>query len=157
MKLTCSRSKSPDVINIAVIYRPPAKTTIEKFCDDLSDLFDRLGEEIDSDRLVCCGDFNCGGDDSTSVCSELQTVFEAHGLQQLVQSPTRNTLDCSSLLDLVVCRANSRRISHVAVQSSNDVSDHDLVTWSLSTRLKPKPLLTTYRFRSLKKVDWTRF
>ena len=120
------------------------------FYDEISGLFDKFDDVIDGDQFVCCGDFNCGGgDDPTSVSSDLQAVFDSHGLQQFVQSPTRRTLRCSSLLDLVVCRSNSRRISQVAVQPSHAVSDHDLVTWFLSTKLILKPQLVTYRFRSL--------
>jgi hypothetical protein len=127
------------------------------FHDDLSDLFDRFGAAIDADKFVCCGDFNCGGVDSTSISLDLQTLFDAHGLEQFVQSPTRHVADCSSLLDLVVCRSESNRISQVAVQPSHGVSDHELVTWSLSTSLKLKPQLVSFKFRQLKNVDWVRF
>ena len=34
------------------------------------------------------------------------------------------------------------------------VSDHDLVTWTLSTKTKPTRRLVGYKFRSLKNVDW---
>jgi len=156
LRLTSSNSKSSDVINLAVVYRPPS-TDLSDFYDDLSSLFDKFGDVIDRDQFICCGDFNCGGDGPTTTSPDLQSVFEAHGLQQLVKSPTRRTSKKSSLLDLVVCRANSMRVSHVEVRSSHEVSDHDCVTWSLHTRLKTKPILTAYKFRQLKNVDWTIF
>ena len=84
---------------MTVVYRPPSMSNIEAFYDNLSDLLDQLGDVIDGDRFVCCGDFNCSGDDPKSVSTELQTVFDAHGLQQLVQSPTRRTVNKSSLSD----------------------------------------------------------
>jgi hypothetical protein len=150
--LTSSNSKSSDVITLAVVYRPPS-TDLTDFYDDLSSLFDKVGDVIDRDQFIRCGDFNCGGDGPTTTSPDLQAVFEAHGLQQLVKSPTRRTSKKSSLLDLVVCRANSMRVSHVEVRSSHEVSDHDCVTWSLHTRLKTKPILTAYKFRQLKSVD----
>ena len=106
VKLVLSRSNSSDVISFAVAYRPPttpAASSVAAFYDELSGLFDKLADAIDGDRLVCCGDFNCGGDDATSVSSDMHAVFDAHGLQQFVQSPTRRTHGCSSLLDLVIC------------------------------------------------------
>ena len=78
------------------------------FLDDLSTMFDTLDDVINSDRLVVCGDFNCGGNNSISVSIDLQTVFDTHGLRQSVQSPTRRTNDVSNLLDLVIGRDGSR-------------------------------------------------
>ena len=125
LRLTSSRSGSSDIINLAAIYRPPStksktnitlpSTDLNAFYDDLSSFFDTFGEVIDRDEFICCGDFNCGGDSPTTTAPELHSVFEAHGLQQLVQSPTRRTDDSSSLLDLVVCRAKSTRVSNVGV------------------------------------------
>jgi len=50
----------------------------------------------------------------TSVSSDIQTVLDSIGLQQLVQSPTRRTIDASNLLNLVIGRDGSRCISSVA-------------------------------------------
>ena len=102
LRLTSSNSKSSDVINLVVVYRPPS-TDLSEFYDDLSILFDKFGDVIDRDQFICCGDFNCGGDSPTTTSPDLQSVLEAHGLQQLVKSPTRRTSKKSSLLDLVVC------------------------------------------------------
>jgi hypothetical protein len=95
VKLALSPSNSSDVISLAVIYRSPttkAASPIAAFYDELSGLFDKLADASDGDRLVCCGDFNCGGDDATSVSPDMHAVFNAQGLQPFVQSPTRRTL-----------------------------------------------------------------
>ena len=105
-----SRSTADDV-TIAVIYRPPSSTTgIASFLDELSDLLVKIGDVIDADRLVMCGDFNCPGVDSASVRSDLLSLLDAHGLQQFVKAPTRRNLNVANLLDLVIGSASSKRI-----------------------------------------------
>ena len=157
LKLVCTQNKTVDNITMATIYRPPTSAADGAFYDELSCLFDGLGDVIDGDRFVCCGDFNCAGDDEASISPGLLTVLDAHGLQQLVQSPTRTTNHTRSLLDLVICSSSSTRVSQVAVQPSHQVSDHDLVTWSTSASLRTKPQLVSFKFRTLKNVDWARF
>ena len=89
VKLIISRSKSSDVINMAVIYRPPttAENPAAVFYDEISGLFDKFSDIIDGDQFVCCGDFNCGGDDPTSVSSDLQAMFDARRLHQSSRMP----------------------------------------------------------------------
>jgi hypothetical protein len=68
---------------LAVIYRPPTNTaasSVAAFYDELSGLFGKLADAIDGDQLVCCGDFDCGGDDAPSIRSDIidmQAVFDA--------------------------------------------------------------------------------
>src|SRR5208282_3820408 len=155
LSINPTRDNSAGGITVAIIYRPPSSSTVE-FYDDLSEMLDKLGDVIDTDRLVASGDFNCGGASPPSVSTDLQTVFDTHGLRQFVESPTRRTADVSNLLDRVVGRVGSDRISRVAVQPSH-VSDHDLVTWTLSTKTKPTRRLVSYKFHSLKNVDWASF
>jgi len=45
----------------------------------------------------------------------------------------------------------------VAVHSAHHASAHDIVTWSMASRLKPVRQLVDYKFRSLKNVDWSSF
>jgi hypothetical protein len=45
----------------------------------------------------------------------------------------------------------------VAAQTSHHASDHDIVTWTVSSRLKVASQLVNYKFRSLKNVDWSSF
>ena len=156
LSINATRDDSTSGVTVAIIYRPPSSTaaTIAEFHDELSEMFDTLSDAIDTDRFVACGDFNCGGDSPTSISTDLQTLFNTHGLQQFVQSPTRRTVKVSNLLDLVVGRVGSNCISDVAVHPSHSASDHDIVTWKLSTRTKPPRQLISFRFRSMKNVDW---
>ena len=70
IKLCCSGtlSSSSNNVTMAVDYRPPSMSNIEAFYDNLSDLLDQLGDVIDGDRFVCCGDFNCSGVYRTADC-----------------------------------------------------------------------------------------
>ena len=140
--------------------RRPISTAVNHlptFYDELSDLLARLGDVIDTDRFVACGDLNCGGADSTSVRDDLSTQLDAHGPRQFVTTAARRKATVSNLLDVVVANADSSLISQVTVQLSHGVFDHDLVTWSLSSRVRPPRHVLTYRFRNLKSVDWTKF
>jgi endonuclease/exonuclease/phosphatase family metal-dependent hydrolase len=128
--LATLRAGKADDVTIAVIYRPPSMSfdSIESFLDDLSDLLLKLGDVIEADRLVLCGDFNCPGSNSTSIRTDLSSLLDAHGLQQFVTTATRRTLNIENPLDLVIGGAASTRIRQVGALSSHGVSDHDLVT-----------------------------
>ena len=138
---------------VAIIYRPPSSSaaTIAEFHDELSEMFDRLIDVIDTDRFVACGDFNCGGDSPTSISTDLQTLFNTHGLQQFVQSPTRRTVKVSNLLVLVVGRVGTKL--HFR-RSRTSVAQLIRPRHRLSTRTKPPRQLISFRFRSMKNVDW---
>ena len=158
-QLATLRAGKTDDVTIAVIYRPPSMSldSIESFLDDLSDLLVKLGDVIEADRLVLCGDFNCLGSNSTSIRTDLSSLLDAHGLQQFVTTATRRTLNVENLLDLVIGGAASTRIRQVGARSSHGVSDHDLVTWSLVTYERPPRHVHTYRFRNLKAIDLEQF
>src|SRR5664279_4697701 len=104
-----------------------------------------------------CGDLNCAGTDSTTVRADLTSMLDAHGLQQFVETATRRTPSVDNLLDLVIGNAESERIQHVAVRATHDVSDHDLVTWSLSFDERLPCPVRSYRFRNLKKINLEQF
>ena len=129
LRLHVGSTSSTDGTTVAVIYRPPS-SSLPTFYDELSDLLAKVGDVIDTDQFVACGDVNCGGADSTSVRGELSTLLEAHGLRQFVTSATRTTTTTSSLLDVVVANIGSSQIAHTTVQPTHHVSVHELVTWS---------------------------
>jgi hypothetical protein len=145
-----------DRITVAAIYRPPS-SSLPSFYDDLSDLFTKVGDDIDADRFVACGDFSCAGVDPNSVRMDLTTLFDMHGLHQHVPTSTRSTLSTNSLLDLVISRAGSGQVLNVDVQPTHAFSDHDLVTWSISTKTRPPRLLQSYSVRNVKSMNLTQF
>jgi len=156
LNMNIGGSSATDGATVAVIYRPPS-TSLPTFYNEFSDLLDKVGDVSDSDRFIACGDVNCGGPDSSSIGDELSSVLEAHGLRQFVTAATRRTPTVSNLLDVVVAMESSCRITNVAVQPTHCVSDHDLVTWSWASRLRPQRRVLTYRFRNLKAVNWVKF
>jgi len=88
LKLVHADDKTDEYTTMAVIYRP-LTTALNVFYNELSSLLDGLGDIIDRNRFVCYGDFNCGSDNQQSVCSDLLTLLDMHGLQRLVVSPTQ--------------------------------------------------------------------
>ena len=141
---------------IANIYRPPSPTISSEFYDELSDLLTKVGDIIDDNRFIMCGDFNCPGPNST-VDAELLSLFDYHGLRQHVSTPTHHTSTTNNVLDLLVGSSVSDRIASVEVRPSHDVSDHDLVTWSITKQpLSPRHIVT-YSFRNIKSIDLPRF
>jgi len=148
-----------ETFSLAVIYRPPSSTTasLTAFYDELSELFTRLGPDIDADRFIACGDVNCPGDGQDVNPAELLSVLDTHGLRQLVTTATRRTPTGSSLLDVVIASCTTRRLHQVTVSPSYDVSDHDLITWLLSVKSRPPRQVLTYRFHNLKQLDMQQF
>jgi Endonuclease-reverse transcriptase len=112
-KVNVGGSGPTDGVIIAVIYRPTS-SNLPTFQNDLSDLLDKVGDVVDADRFIACGDVNCGGVDYTSVSDELLALLEAHGLRQFVPTATRSSSTVSNLLD-VVANASSGRIAKVIV------------------------------------------
>ena len=144
LSLSIAGRKSADNFAVAVVYRPPSSFVVE-FYDDLSDMFDKFGNAVDADnswRVVT----------STVVATTRRQC-------RLNSKPySTSTTDVSSLLDVVIGRKDSSRLSYVTVQPSYHASYHDLVTWSMTTAVHSPPRrMVTYKFRSLKKVDWAKF
>ena len=157
LKIKLGHGGSTDGVTLMNIYRPPSHS-LKDFCDELSDLLSRLGDVIDEDRLVVCGDFNCGGEDSSSIGLDLQNILDIHAMQQFVTTATRlQEAGSGRLLDLVIARAGSTRISQLSVHPTHDISDHHLVTWSLATRMLPPRKLITFFHRNLKGIDKKKF
>jgi exonuclease III len=81
-------------LTIGSIYRPPSSTAsyFEDILDDIENASQRHGHE-----LIILGDFNfnCLTSDGTTV-NILQNTFD---LKQLITTPTRITLDSSTLID----------------------------------------------------------
>jgi hypothetical protein len=117
-----------DRITVAAIYRPPS-SSLPSFYDDLSDLFAKVGDDIDADRFVASGDFSCAGVDPNSVQMDLTTLFDMHAwvTSTLIPTSTRSTLSANNPLDLVISRAGSGQVLNVDVQPTHAFSDHDLV------------------------------
>jgi hypothetical protein len=69
--------KQSEVVDLPIVYRAPL-SNLATFYDDQYDLFDRMGDSIDWDKFICCGDLNCGGSGPTFFTSELLVLLNAH-------------------------------------------------------------------------------
>ena len=157
LKIKLGHGGSTDGVTRVNIYRSPLHS-VKEFYDELSDLLSKLGDVIDEDRLFVCGDFNSGGDNSTSIGLDLHNLLDIHTMHQFVTTTTRHlNAGDGRLLDLVIARAGSNRISQLSVHPTHDVSDHHLVTWSLATRMLPPRKLITFFHRNLKGIDTKKF
>lgn len=144
------------LIKIANVYRPPDRSKAI-FLEEFEDLLMLIGPGI-GERLLVCGDFNMPGEDSATIDARLFALLEVHGYQQHVTQPTRHGpgKDNDSLLDLLITPTSAPRslLSNVAVCSSHDLSDHDLVVGDLSA-WRHKPAAVSYEYRNIRDIDVT--
>jgi hypothetical protein len=80
---------------VATVYRPP-QTSLVNFYVELADLLTIIASQTNCSLVL--GNFNCSGDEPTTIATELSKTSESLGLVQHVHQPTRH----ENLLDLVV-------------------------------------------------------
>ncbi len=134
----------PQFTAIANVYRRPTP--------DINQFIEELGNTIANiivgcgDRLVLCGDLNCGAPDCGLDPRLSELLFE-FGLTQHVNEPTRQ----DRLLD-VIAADNNVCINNVRVSDSLGISDHCLVTAELSC---PSAIQST--IRAVNRRSYSRF
>jgi Reverse transcriptase (RNA-dependent DNA polymerase)/Endonuclease/Exonuclease/phosphatase family len=128
--------------NVFGVYRPPPAAT-SAFYDEFSDFCDRV-MMLPGDNLVL-GDFNCPGDDPSSVDKRLNELLTDRVFTQHVHEPTRE----HNLLDLIITTNDSLEVTSVKTMLTG-FSDHVLLTFSLGVPRSYAELITrNYRdFRS---------
>lgn len=140
------RSKN---IIICVIYRPPSASLVTFFEDIeelLSDLYARF------DNIVCMGDFNIDMLRDSSPSTNLENVFLAFEMQQLVGEPTHFTRTSMALLDLVF--TNLESVSTSVVDAN--IADHCVTCVRLELQA-PESTPISFRYRSLGRIDLLQF
>lgn len=83
----------------SVIYRPPHENFASFFCTFERELFFFTSESVSS---CIAGDFNA---DMSAICpaqQQLSLFIQSTRFQNVIDSPTRITATCSSVLDLIV-------------------------------------------------------
>lgn len=120
-------------------YRPPSA------CNEaLTSLFNQL-VEVNSNEIILTGDLNL--DWLTSSSEALKSICDSLNLAQLINSPTRPKLKCtsrSSLLDLFLTN-NPHKYTSTGV-FANDLSDHCAIGIVRNAKLpKPKPQILIKR------------
>ena len=140
LETICVRLNLPNPITVCVVYVPrnSASTYHETLFTYISDLSNN------SDKVIIIGDFNFPDIDWDSLSGNSPTsnqfcelLFKT-GLCQLIDTLTHNILDLLlTNLDDNICDANVHSISFLQ-------SDHFDITFSLSTRVSSKLLLTLH-------------
>ena len=110
---------STNNVTVAAISRPPTSSMWRQFYDDLSDMFIRIGGDMDNDCFVACGDFNCS---------------EIAQLVQLLQLPVYVISSSTALIPGVFSRLLYDR--HTGCRS---------MTWSSESLLPERSLLNVCR------------
>lgn len=109
---------------VGVLYRPP-HFNYKTFVDELESTVSDIAPTVD--HLIVLGDFNidmlCLNDARVIALSD---VFDTFGLTQLINEPTRSTLNSSTLIDLL-CVSDSVRVECSGTICAGHISDHDLV------------------------------
>ena len=101
-------------ILIGVLYRPPNQYNfLKNFSDKLNTIFD-----INYQEMYILGDINI--DKKSPLAKQYNEICCLHGLKQLINSPTRITINTSTILD------------HILTNSKEKVSDSGVIDVSLS-------------------------
>ena len=130
---------------ICVIYRPPNST--DQFFDTLSTM---LNKELDMDgEVVVVGDFNCdlSSNNLDSKTQMLISTMEGSLLTQLIDSPTRVTMNSRTLIDHIYNTCGDNHVLSGVVKTH--VSDHFL-TFTIINCKGDYQSPNTVRYRSFK-------
>ena len=146
VRIGCS-NHATTIINI---YRPPS-SNIGLFFDELSNVLAEIIVDC-NDHLLLCGDLNCASADGSTVYHRLTAVFSEFGLVQHVNEPTRG----SRLLDVIAADAHVP-IRNVRIIDSAGISDHCLITATVSIQLNSPTQVHTITSRDLSDFDCAKF
>ncbi|XP_028403934.1 uncharacterized protein LOC114526522 [Dendronephthya gigantea] len=147
------RPKAKKVI-VWSIYRPP-NGKVEQFVNELNEL---LLNVADKDELLVLGDFNISWNAKSAVDKalkrKLKNLANGHGLEQIIDQPTRVTEKSSTVLDLIFTNFPHRIIDHGIVDPS--LSDHSMVFCVVKACVIKAPG-KTIEFRSYKRYQKRNF
>ena len=118
-------NKSP--IELAVVYRHPSTTNIEKFLGDFSY---RLNEATSGDKtLYLAGDINTNIDRSsrTKTANDYINEMLSYNVITIITLPTRVTSISSSIIDHIITNDVNRNIIPFLIPVRDDLSDHYVV------------------------------
>lgn len=73
-------------------------------------------------NIICCGDFNINMKEDSQF-SRLINCFNDNGIRQIVDEPTRVTINSSTLIDLCATNLNKNKINCI-VSDDDQISDH---------------------------------
>lgn len=128
--------KLPSFI-IGVIYRHP-NSSFETF-RYVSDVFHKALSK--GKTLFILGDLN---DDLLGGYGKLSEIINNHGLNQVIDGPTRVTERSKTLLDVLITNNDSIIMTHDVFKAH--ISDHDIIRATINlSRPKKEPVIKTFR------------
>lgn len=74
-------------------------------------------------NLICCGDFNINVKEDSQFSRRLINCFVDNGLRQVINMPTRVTLNSATIIDLCATNLNKNKINCI-VSDEDQISDH---------------------------------
>ena len=128
---------------VSICYRT---NTNNKFVECLENTFSKLRSDCD---LLILGDINiCLKKNKSKLCNEYKKFLRSFGCKQIIESPTRITDSCASLLDHIITN-NTKKVYQSGVLDIG-LSDH-LITFCSRKIIKGQiGKHKTIRIRSLK-------
>jgi len=144
--------------NIVSVYHKPH--TPSHFPADFAEETDSLLDELCAmpGCPIVLGDMNCGGKTSNTCDTRLTDIYAPYGMIQCVDKPTRMSPSLGggeSLLDLIFHPSVCPSFGRVYVTDPG-ISDHCLVSFTLSGKLPPSPV-HTFTTRNFKRLDRAAF
>lgn len=115
---------------IGCIYRPPSGN-INNFLEKFEEILEFISHK--GYQAYICGDFNINLKEKNSSSENLELIMLSYSFRNIVDSPTRVTLESETLIDLVITNDDSHIKNEVL---KSDLSDHF-------------PILTTFKENSL--------
>ena len=105
-------------------YKPP-NFNVHNFLIDFENTLVNIIPKCD--EIICLGDFNIDLINVNSLATKnFMNLLESLGLKQIVNNPTRVTLNTTSLLDYIIL-SEERSFSKSDTVSLPNISDHELV------------------------------
>ena len=118
------RPKCSKGILIASVYRPPDSS---KHLDkDFNELFNSMLTKAmsESKETILLGDMNANFLDNKDN-KDLKSIFNVHGLKQMIRQPTRITESTESLIDIILTNKPVNLVQSEVIPTS--IGDHEMI------------------------------
>ena len=136
-------------ILVGVIYRPPNQLNfLNNFSDKLNSIFN-----INLQEIHILGDFNI--DKKSPLAKQYKEICCLHGLKQLINSPTRITVNTSTILDHILTNSKEKVSNSGVIDIS--LSDHQMIFFTRKIRKQKFYKHKNINIRSMKNYSEIEF
>ncbi|CAB4032074.1 Hypothetical predicted protein, partial [Paramuricea clavata] len=118
------RPKSSKGILIASVYRPPDSS--KHLNKDFNELFNSMLTKAmsESKETILLGDMNANFLDNKDN-KDLKSIFNVHGLKQMIRQPTRIAESTESLIDIILTNKPVNLVQSEVIPTS--IGDHEMI------------------------------